>query len=116
MQDDPIKPTLKAPGIKLLKLKYDKPLSNVAFTFNLRRYSLDSEFLNALPPDLREELLATNRAIARLNTEGGGGGGRGGQQLEAIDPSFLAALPPDMQAEVVHQQAGAYTRPLFGST
>jgi len=39
VQVDPIKPMLKAPGIKLLKLKYDKPLSNFAFKFNLRRYS-----------------------------------------------------------------------------
>ena len=38
MQVDPIKSTLKAPGIKLLKLKYDEPLSNFAFKFNLRRY------------------------------------------------------------------------------
>ena len=38
MQIDPIKPTLKAPGIKLLNLKYDKPLSHFAFKFNLRRY------------------------------------------------------------------------------
>ena len=38
MQVDPIKPTLKAPGIKLLSLKYDKPLSNFGFKFNLRRY------------------------------------------------------------------------------
>ena len=39
MQIDPIKPTLKAPGIKLLQLKCDKPLSNFAFKFNLRRYT-----------------------------------------------------------------------------
>ena len=39
MQVDPIKPTLKAPGTKRLMLKYDKPLSNFAFTFNLRRYT-----------------------------------------------------------------------------
>jgi len=39
VQINPIKPTLKAPGIKLLKLKYDKPLSNLAFKFNLRRYT-----------------------------------------------------------------------------
>ena len=39
MQVDPVKPTLKAPGIKLLKLKYDTPLSNFAFKFKLRRYS-----------------------------------------------------------------------------
>jgi len=39
VQVDPIKPTLEAPGINLLELKYDKPLSNFAFKFNLRRYS-----------------------------------------------------------------------------
>jgi len=39
VQIDPIKPTLKAPGIKLLKLKCDDPRSNFAFTFNLRRYT-----------------------------------------------------------------------------
>ena len=38
MQIDPIKPTLKAPGTKRLKLNFDEPLSNVAFNFNLRRY------------------------------------------------------------------------------
>jgi hypothetical protein len=40
VQVDPIKPTLKAPGIKLFKLKYDKPLPNFAFKFNLRRYAM----------------------------------------------------------------------------
>jgi len=39
VQVDPIKPTLKAPGTKRLKLNYDKLLSNVAFKFNLRRYT-----------------------------------------------------------------------------
>jgi len=39
VQVDPIKPTLEAPGIKLLNLKYDEPLSKFAFKFNLRRYS-----------------------------------------------------------------------------
>ena len=39
MQVDPIKPTLKAPVSMSLKLKYDKLLSNVAFTFNLRRFN-----------------------------------------------------------------------------
>ena len=38
MQVDPIKPTLKAPGIKLLKLEYDKPLSSFGFKIILRRY------------------------------------------------------------------------------
>ena len=33
---------LKAPGTKRLKLKYDEPLSNFAFKFNLRRYYMES--------------------------------------------------------------------------
>ena len=40
MQVDPIDPTLKAPGSKRLKLNCDEPLSNFAFKFNLRRYSM----------------------------------------------------------------------------
>ena len=46
VQIDPIKSTLKAPGIKLLKLKYGKPLKKSAFKFNLRRYSPDFEFFS----------------------------------------------------------------------
>jgi hypothetical protein len=38
VQADPIKPTLKAPGTKGLKLKYDELVSNFAFKCNLRRY------------------------------------------------------------------------------
>ena len=38
MQIDPIKPTLKAPGVKRLMLKYDAPLSTFALKLNLRRY------------------------------------------------------------------------------
>ena len=45
MQVDPIKPTLKAPGNKLLQLKYDKPLSDFAFKFNLRRYRKESQII-----------------------------------------------------------------------
>ena len=45
MQVDPIKPTLNAPGIKLLKLIYDVPLSNFAFKFSLRHYTLGHDSL-----------------------------------------------------------------------
>jgi hypothetical protein len=38
VQVDPIKPTLKAPGTKRLKLDHDEPLSNFAFKINLRHY------------------------------------------------------------------------------
>ena len=41
VQIDPIKPTLKVPGTKLLKLEYDEPLSNLAFKINVRRYMKD---------------------------------------------------------------------------
>jgi hypothetical protein len=39
VQVDPIRPKLKAPGTKLLKLGYDELLSSFAFKFNLRLYS-----------------------------------------------------------------------------
>jgi hypothetical protein len=42
VQVDPVKPTLKPPGTKHLKLKSDKPLSKFAFNFNLRRYTMGS--------------------------------------------------------------------------
>jgi len=35
---DPIKPTLKAPGTKRLKLDFDEVLSNFTFKFDSRRY------------------------------------------------------------------------------
>ena len=37
MQVDPIRPMLKPPGTKHLKLKCDMLLSTFAFKFNLRR-------------------------------------------------------------------------------
>jgi hypothetical protein len=39
VQVDPMKPTLKAPGSMHLNLRYEEPLSNFAFKFNLRRYT-----------------------------------------------------------------------------
>jgi len=46
VQIDPIKPAMKAPGTKRLKLKYDKRLSicfNFGYNFNLRRYNMDGK-------------------------------------------------------------------------
>ena len=39
VQVEPMKFNSKAPGTKRLTLKYDEPLSNVAFNFNLRHYT-----------------------------------------------------------------------------
>jgi len=42
VQVDPIKPTLKAPGTKRLKLDSDELLLSFAFKFNLRRYNKEN--------------------------------------------------------------------------
>ena len=47
MQVDPIKPTLKGPGTKRLKLKFDGPLSKTAFKFSLRRYSTVYQYIQS---------------------------------------------------------------------
>jgi hypothetical protein len=39
VQVEPIKPLLKAPGTKRLKLQYGELLSNFGIKFNLRRYN-----------------------------------------------------------------------------
>ena len=59
MQIDPIKPTLKVPGNELLKVKYDNSLSNLAFKFNLRRYSKALEDVL----DAHENLLAPGARV-----------------------------------------------------
>jgi hypothetical protein len=40
VQIDPIRPMLKAPGSQRLKLEHEKLLSNSAFKFSLRRYTM----------------------------------------------------------------------------
>jgi len=51
VQVGPIKPTLKSPGTKRLKLEFDKLLSSFDFSFNLRRYIM--ELRNQLKTHLR---------------------------------------------------------------
>jgi hypothetical protein len=60
VQVDHIKPTLKVPGNKRLKLDCHEPLSNVAFDVNLRRYTMEAA------------------AVAHLRFFSGAGGGGGG--------------------------------------
>ena len=71
VQVDPIKPMVKASGTKRLMLKYDQPLSNVAFTFNLRRYK------EAPPPPPPSGCLACCFGGAG-GKRGAGAGGIGG--------------------------------------
>lgn len=59
---------------------------------------IDPTFLEALPEDLRAEVLASQQAqSAQAPTYDP-------PSAEDIDPEFLAALPPDIQAEVLAQQ------------
>ncbi|KAJ1697814.1 hypothetical protein LUZ63_006326 [Rhynchospora breviuscula] len=67
---------------------------------------IDPTFLEALPEDLRAEVLASQQA-----RQAGGSGVQAeaatdtaGDAADEIDPEFLAALPPDIQAEVLAQQ------------
>ncbi|CAN4102607.1 unnamed protein product [Withania somnifera] len=68
-------------------------LNNEASTAN----TIDPTFLEALPEDLRAEVLASQQAQAQPPTYTA-------PTAEDIDPEFLAALPPDIQAEVLAQQ------------
>ncbi|XP_077221899.1 LOW protein: E3 ubiquitin ligase-like protein isoform X2 [Tasmannia lanceolata] len=69
-------------------------INNEASTTN----TIDPTFLEALPEDLRAEVLASQQArsvpVATYTPP----------SAEDIDPEFLAALPPDIQAEVLAQQ------------
>lgn len=60
--------------------------------------SIDPAFLDALPEELRAEVLSAQQGqVAQpSNTEQ--------QNTGDIDPEFLAALPPDIRAEVLAQQ------------
>uniref|UniRef100_A0A0D9XBN6 HECT-type E3 ubiquitin transferase n=1 Tax=Leersia perrieri TaxID=77586 RepID=A0A0D9XBN6_9ORYZ len=70
---------------------------------------IDPTFLEALPEDLRAEVLASqqNRATPTASYTP--------PVAEEIDPEFLAALPPEIQAEVLAQQRAqriAHSQPI----
>ncbi|XP_058115253.1 E3 ubiquitin-protein ligase UPL1 isoform X2 [Magnolia sinica] len=60
--------------------------------------TIDPTFLEALPEDLRAEVLASQQAQSVPAPT------YAPPSAEDIDPEFLAALPPDIQAEVLAQQ------------
>lgn len=60
--------------------------------------AIDPTFLEALPEDLRAEVLASQQAQSVQAPT------YAPPSAEDIDPEFLAALPPDIQAEVLAQQ------------
>ena len=92
MQFDPINTTLKAPGIKLLKLKCDKPLAKFSFKFSLHCYTkvdparlLPAAPLSLPPPELAATigLLSAVHGV-RQQPSGHNSGGGGGWGLADI--------------------------------
>jgi hypothetical protein len=53
VQVDPMKPKLKPPGFNRLKLRCDILLSNSAFKFKLRRYTMEVNPLSPVILDLK---------------------------------------------------------------
>lgn len=84
-------PTAASGGAQASRDPAEAPDANVS--------SIDPTFLEALPADLRAEVLASQqtRAVRPANPAPPA-------PPEEIDPEFLAALPPDIQAEVLAQQ------------
>jgi hypothetical protein len=60
-----MKPTLKAPRAKRLKLKYDEPLSDFAFNFNLRCYTTAEA--RGVADQVRAELKVRRCRLTLLN-------------------------------------------------
>jgi len=71
VQADPIKPPVKAPGIKRSNLKHDTLLSAFGFKINLRRYDEDDVDVDDDDDDDDEDY--------------GGGDDRGGDDVEDDD-------------------------------
>jgi hypothetical protein len=96
VQVDPIKPKLKPPGTKRLKLKCDILLSNSAFKVNLRRYIVVALPLSRsafLPvPPVHAAAAAADDVVALLCGGGGGGGAAGAIHVPPRAPvSAIAA-------------------------
>jgi len=67
VQVDPIKPKLKAPGTKLLKLEHDNLLSSFAFELNLRRYDMDLQSNSAALAEEQAEGRGLHSSTFQLN-------------------------------------------------
>jgi hypothetical protein len=86
-----MKPTLKAPGAKRLKLKHDGPLSNFAFKFNLRRYITVARFAVDSVGTSRGcchviQRMSNPRFLSQMASRGGQGGSLVPPYTRGIDP------------------------------
>jgi hypothetical protein len=109
---------LKPTAFSALKLKYNEPLSNFAFNFNLRRYIMELQDGDgpALPP---ASVAADTATPAVLQMDGGGAppgsvaatpaGEGGGATLSTTTPS-----PTDAPTDATRRAGGGSTPPVSG--
>jgi hypothetical protein len=111
VQVDPIKPTLKASKSKFLKLEHEKVLSDYAFNFNLRRYSMRESFAAGAAQEEAALEQVTQRAAEEVAKHAGG------LEHDSLGPNQREELLLAQLNECRMQlEAGAYTCPLFCST
>jgi len=72
--------------------------------------SIDPAFLQALPEDLREEVLSSQRGARQAEPQMTPDNQQPESTPQDLDPEFLAALPPEIQFEVLQQQQQAERR------
>jgi E3 ubiquitin-protein ligase HUWE1 len=71
---------------------------------DITNMAIDAEYLEALPEELREEVIMQQYAQQREQAHEEGG------DANAIDPDFLDALPEDIREEIRQQEAHARRR------
>jgi len=87
-----MKPTLKADGIKRLKLNYDELLSSVAFNFISRRYKKVEEednFADLVNTNSTVEVVAQGDANMRTLKVGGAAGSTHETRVDSTAPGTM---------------------------
>ena len=123
VQVDPIKPKLKAPGTKRLKLNFDALLS--IFKLDLRRYTSAGRQPTIAPlwnRSPRQPPTAPRRSHSRLRPKPAHRWSRSSLQLTTVPPctprwwAAEAPPPPPPPPRARGRSAGAYTCPTVSST
>jgi len=91
VQVDPSKPTVKAPGSMLSKLRYDGPVSNFAFNFNLRRYTKVVDTPPIKPKPVAAPMGAKAAGAGGGKAVGAGGGAGPGPKAGAYTVSPVSS-------------------------
>jgi E3 ubiquitin-protein ligase HUWE1 len=79
-------------------------------TVDITETGIDPTFLEALPVDMREEVLNQHFREVRQTREANQQAGAAAAAPSAISPEFLDALPPEIRAEVLEQEAAEQQR------